>query len=594
MLALAAVVSLIGSQLAAQESTGESLELSRPVEVEPVLGYGLSVFRGQEPERFEVEILGNMAGVTVGDDYILAKLSGAGLEKTGVIAGMSGSPVYVDGELIGAVAFAWPFAHEAIGGITPIGSMRQQLLAPNSEASRRPMVAWDGVFDLSNPEDRLRQWASRLTPTVVDPGQVQPGQVSLQLAASGMSSLARSWFAGPVADLAPAPGAQVDRPLTPGSAVAGILVDGDWKLSVTGTVTEVEGDRVLAFGHPFLANGPTDLPMAPAEIVTVVSSRMSSFKVSNFGEPVGRFDSDRSTGVGGQIGELAAMIPVSIRHRSLADPDSDPDSGLETYSMRMARIPEMLPLLVGLGVFETIGASGHQAGTYGLDLVARFDLGGYGDLVLDSTYDGASAGLQGALQLIQYVDLLHNNPWADVEVKAIELEVTQHPRPMSLEVVEASVDRSTVHAGESITGRMRLRGYRQQDRELPFTIQLPRDVGPGSYHLLIGNGREIDFAEWSVTGATPQTFEQALRLLRNLRSSRTFAVSGLRATRGLSVGGVALPGLPASVAEVLHSGRTTKPVPWRIESLLEENFDQPLNGVVRIDLEVVADNGSTR
>lgn len=551
------------------DERGTDLPANAP---EAVRGYGLSVFEGDEPERFEVEVLGEFGGVAVGDDYILARLTGAGLEDTGVIAGMSGSPVYVDGELIGAIAFAWPFADEAIGGITPIGSMRRQLLAGASTVTRHAGVTWSELFDLSSPEERLRQWAHRLLPQ-----SSTEARVSLQLASSGLPESARAWLSGVVGDLAPAGSSAVELPLAPGSAVAGVLVDGDWRLAVTGTVTDVDGDRILAFGHPFLGNGATDLPMAPAEVVSVVSSQFVSFKVTNFGEPVGRFDEDRSTGVRGVRGEVASMVPIEIALQPAA----------ENYSMRLARVPELLPLLVGLSVFQSTAAGGYLAGTYGLDLEATFDLGDQGDLTLDVVYDGPTAAVAAALQLIQYTDFLHNNPWQEVEVEGVTISLRQSPQPISLQVLGAKVDRGLLEPGERVDATVRLKSYRRPVEERRFTFDLPDDLDPGVYQLLIGDAQSVDLARWVATGEQPESFDQALRLLRGLRSADSLAIVGLRQKFGVAVDGASLPGLPPSIARLVASGAEARPVAWHFESLLSQASEQPLSGVVRVPVEVV-------
>ena len=544
-------------------------------------GYGLSVFRGTEPERFEVEVLGEFGGIAVGDDYILARLTGAGLEDSGVIAGMSGSPVYVDGELIGAVAFAWPFSEEAIGGITPIDSMRRQLLAPSPQTLRRPVaewpevagpsVGWSGLFDLTDVKNRLRQ---RLA--VLAPRPTSEGRVALQLAASGLADTTREWLTDAVGGVSAAGSVSPDSQLLPGSAVAGILVDGDWKLAVTGTVTDIEGDRVLAFGHPFIGNGSTDLPMAPAEIVSVVSNQFSSFKVSNFGEPVGRFDFDRSTGVGGQIGEAARTIPLRVAMEPAG----------QQFSMQLARVPELLPVLAGLSVFQSTAAAGHLGGNYGLEVRTRFDLGKDGHFDLHSFHDGTAAVTTAAFEVIQFVDFLYNNVWQETDIEAIDVEVTQHPQPLSRVVESVTLGRSRVEVGDRVHGSVRVRGYRRPADDLPFSFEVPADLPAGAYQLLVGDARSIDLARWAATGEQPRTLPQALRLLRGLRDADTLAVAGLRQAGGVSVEGVALPGLPPTMARVLADGSSTSPVPWRVESLLEQSSESPLSGVVRVQLQV--------
>ncbi len=578
--AFLAVGAAVPLAVAAQEAAERS---GNPPLQEPLrgqVGYGVSVFEGTELERFEVEFLGRLGGFAVGEDYILARLTGANLEESGVIAGMSGSPVYVKNELVGAVAFAWPFAKEAIGGITPIGSMRRQLLelrpgaSSSGGATGASTTSWGDLLQVGDPEAVLQRWTRKLLPkaSVVGPSAVQ-------LATSALPPKMHEWMQANVGSIAPIGRSPVDSQLEPGSAVAGILVDGDWQMAVTGTVTDVVGDRILAFGHPFLATGATNMPMAPAEIVVVVPSRASSFKLSNFGEPVGGFDTDVSTGVGGRVGDVPEMVPLEV---SLAGAE-------RPLSMRLAKVSELVPTLIGLGLFQSTGAAGHQGGTYGLDLTATFDLGDYGELRLISTHDGPSAVVSAAVLLIQYADFLHNNSWADSEIRGVRLAVEQHTRPITVSILGARASRRQVAPGETLDVTVELKGYRETAEQRQLQVQIPPDLRPGSYSLLVGDGRSVDLATWQVTGEEPRDFERSLELLRQLRSSRHLAVAGLRLTSGLSVRGVGLPELPGSMTEILRRGQDTKPVVWRIHNLLDQPSMRPLSGVARIDLEIVPD-----
>jgi len=259
-------------------------------------GYGLSVFAGHETERFEVEVLGVLRDFSPQSSAIIARLTGQGLEQSGVIAGMSGSPVYIDGRLAGAVAFGWNYSKEAIAGITPIEAMRQ-LATEKALPGSAGTAAWASstmtyrdLLQAELPQDLLARELSRLRPKTVDHGTAGVvwsvggfGPTSRQLLEGALGAVASAGSMRPIdATLHGSGGAtSLDLSLPPGSPVAAALIRGDLQLAATGTVTDRFGDKVLAFGHPFLGFGPVSLPMAVAEVITVISSTANSFKLSN-------------------------------------------------------------------------------------------------------------------------------------------------------------------------------------------------------------------------------------------------------------------------------------------------------------------------
>ncbi|MGB5173112.1 MAG: SpoIVB peptidase S55 domain-containing protein, partial [Thermoanaerobaculia bacterium] len=313
--------------------------------VQPGLtGYGLSVFEGAIPERFEVEVLGVWRNTQPSTSFILARLKGRGLEASGVIAGMSGSPVYVDGRLLGAVSFSWLFANEAVAGITPIEQMRHLSAGESSTSSSqngsRPREPRDLISGSLT-------WQEILEPLGSLEGTGLDSAISgVQWSTVGFGSATRATLKGALDSLSAAGQASDtgDLRLVAGSSVSGVLVDGDLRLAATGTVTERRGDEILAFGHPFLGVGPLRVPMATSEVVTVVSSQMNSFKISNLGAVVGAFEMDRAAGMRGRVGAEAPMIPVSVRIAGLVD---------RQFALRVADLPLLTPTLVAI---STLGS----------------------------------------------------------------------------------------------------------------------------------------------------------------------------------------------------------------------------------------------
>jgi hypothetical protein len=560
-------------------------------------GYGLSVFSGHQPERFEVEVVGVMRNSSPDNSYILARLTGKGLEKSGVIAGMSGSPVFLDGRLAGAVAFSWPFSQEAIAGITPIETMHRLASTGGEPIAPAPPLPPVGLSDLLAgriPEDLLRKQLAAFHP------QVAGGAIaSLQWSTSGFGDRSLGILREALGAVAPASRAVVtgsggtgkgDRPspeaaaaaaagIVPGASVAAMLVDGDLSLAATGTVTDRIGDQVYAFGHPFLGLGPTGVPMASADIVTVLSSQYSSFKIANLGEVVGAFEQDRNAGIAGRIGAVSPMIPMTVRI-----------AGLQTrvFHMRLASLPQILPSLVGSATLGSLDSASYTAGPQGIDLKAHFKIAGHGDLTIEQTFDGDNAGSASAAHMLALAAYLVQNPLERVRIEAVDVDIAQSRDPRAATLVDAHADHTEVHPGDRVSLNLELLPYRGKPTRHVFSIDLPKDLAEGKYSLLIGDGASADAVRLSIEPVEPVSFDQALALLRSFHSHREVLVLGVGGGAGLSVAGEAMPRLPGSVRSLWSAAGSAGVVPLRlaISESWREPMPIPVDGLVRVDLEV--------
>jgi hypothetical protein len=559
-------------------------------------GYGLSVFSGGVPERFEVEVVGVLHDVMGPDtDYILARLTGKGLEKSGVIGGMSGSPVFLDGRLAGAVAFGWPFSQEAIAGITPIADMRELSGLPGVESGPGPPLPPPPVALSDLVAGRLPQnLLATPLPAFAAPvglGGAGGGAVSgVQWFTSGFGDRSLGMLRQALGGVSPAgqarpaagPGTGAMGPaaaLAPGSAVAAVLVDGDLRLAAAGTVTDRIGDEVFAFGHPFLGLGPVSVPMGAAEVVTVLSSQYSSFKISNIGEVIGAFEQDRRAGIQGRIGAVAPMVPMNLR---VLGPRP------RAFKLRVAAVPQFLPMLVGSAVLAGLEATSYSNGPQGIDLEARLRIAGHGDLVVRQSFDGDSAGVEAAAHLLAMAGYLTQNSLERVKIEAVDVEVAQVYQPRTASLVGAHADRSVVRPGERVTLNLDLVPYRGERLRRTLAVDLPRDLPNGRYSLLVGDGRSADAARLGIEPADPVTFLQALELLRSLHSRRDLVVLGVFSGPGLSVAGEAMPRLPASVRSLWGAAGSGGSAPLRlaIAQRLSSPAGMPVDGLVRVDLEV--------
>jgi hypothetical protein len=541
-------------------------------------GYGLSVFSGTEPERFDVEVIGIMRNVSPDVSYILARLTGKGLEKSGVAGGMSGSPVFLDGRLAGAVAFSWPFTNEAIAGITPIGSMRQLSgLKPIAVSPPPPSINLSDILTGHLPKDLMATQFSRLLPRFAD-----GAAPAVQWTASGFGEQSQGMLRqvlGSVSSAGKAAPGTVSDDLTPGKAVDVVLMDGDFQLAANGTVTDRYGDQVLAFGHPFLGLGPVRVPMATAEVVTVLSNANSSFKISNSGRIVGAFEQDRKTGIQGRIGAEAPMIPMVLRVKSERPRE---------YRMRLAALPDFVPLLVGSGVVAGLEAASYTTGSQSLDMTARLGLRGYGDLVVRQSFDGNTAVSEASSFLLAIVSYISQNPLEKVDVESVEVDLAQTDQPVFASLVGANASRTVVRPGDRVMLNLDFVPYRGDRFRHSMPLDLPEDLPAGRYSLLVGDGASVDAARLSLEPAEPVSFPQALELLRSFHSRRDLIVLGVYSGAGLSVAGEAMPRLPGSVRSLWGAAASGSAVALRSAVVQEkrEPMAVPIQGLVRIDLDV--------
>jgi hypothetical protein len=544
-------------------------------------GYGLSVFAGTEPERFDVEIVGVMRNAGPELNYILARLNGKGLERSGVASGMSGSPVFIDGKLAGAVAFSWPFSHEAIAGIMPIESMRKLSTLGGGVPLTPPPPPVD-LADLRSgqiPKDLLQRELSRLQPKVA-----MDGRAGVQWAISGFGEQSQALLrtalgsAAPAGQIAPGGG---PKDLILGGAVAAVLADGDFRMAAIGTVTDRYGDQVLAFGHPFLGLGPIRVPMATAEVVTVLSNSYSSFKISNLGETIGAFEQDRQAGIQGRIGQTAQMTPVTVRIVGVGNKPRE-------YHSRIADVPMFTPMLIGSSVLAGLDSASYTAGAQSIDLDARFRLHGHGDLRIRQSFDGDSAGSDVAAYVLAVAGYLVQNPLEKVSFDEIEVSVSQSAEPRAATLVGANADRTVVRPGETVGLSLDLVAWRGDRFRRSLTLKLPEDLPAGRYSLIVGDGSSVDAARMALEPSTPVTFPQALDFLRALHSRRELMVLGVYGGPGLSVAGEIMPRLPGSVRSLWSAAASGSAAPLRSTIAQEhlEEMDVPMDGAVRIDLEV--------
>jgi SpoIVB peptidase S55 len=535
---------------------------------------GRTVFSGTEMEEFGVEILGVLEGFPAPrQSAIMARLTGPKIEKTKVFGGMSGSPVFIDGKLVGAVAFTFGFATEPIAGITPIRQMidifeRQATTRRTQTAARtysfaklastdwrpewpKPLVA-GGPFlapvAAGSPLQPLlgQQLVPISTPVVFN--GVSPEALALfapQLQASGLVPVAGAGGGSSITPMAKA----TEKTLLPGSSVTVQLVRGDFALAAAGTVTWRDGERVYAFGHPFLGLGVADMPMSESSVVAVVSSYSSSFKLSVPGQMVGTISQDRSTGIYGQLGRAPKMIPVTINVRTSRD-------RAEKYVYEVANDPFLTPLLLNITLYSTLTSTERSLGESTITVSGRIDLKGQQPVRIERRFSSMQAGLQAAGSVAAPVAALLSSGFDGLDIGQINIDITSEDARKAGTLDRIALDRAEVGRGETVEVQafVRTDSGKQFVQRIPVTI--PTDIPLGQLVLFVGDGGALQQAS-AAQSFVPRDLSQLVSAINKLKKNDRLYVKLFRPTAGAVVGTDEMPSLPPSVVATLNNERSS-------------------------------------
>ncbi len=436
-------------------------------------GTAYTVFEGSKPEPIDLEILGVLRdAIGPGKDMILARLTGAKAEYLGVASGMSGTPVYIDGKLVGAIGFRiGQFTKQPIAGITPI----QQILEVVDETgSSNSQISSVGKHDIAAPVASGSSW-------LPGGGALQP--IDTPLTFEGFSSTAIDLFQKhlpsngliPVSGLGGASPNEVDAaPVVPGSAISAIIVSGDFNMAASCTVTYVDPKRLLACGHPITHFGDISLPMTKAVVITTVASSSSPMKVIDTTQTIGSFTEDRESGILGVFGKPAHMIPVTLSIHGIGQP--------HTYHFAVADHPRLTSASLVATVFQALQDTNgyNDPATYSLN--GEISVAGYPPVKIDewiAAGDQQTSGITTATAIAQRVDRIFSNPRELPSIRAVSLDLDALPGDHSATLADAHVLDPTVHAGDRVTVEAVLHPYRQPARVMRMKVRLPETLPPG-------------------------------------------------------------------------------------------------------------------
>ena len=539
-------------------------------------GIAYTVFEGTKPEPMDVEVLGvlrNMSGPK--GDVILVRLGGRKAEYTGVVAGMSGSPVYIDGKLIGALAYRiGEFSKEPIGGVTPIASMLEineidNTPAPDPQvASSTPSVPTRTSVGGGSQVAGLQNYLKPIEAPLVFTGFAEDTvrRFSNQFAAAGVTPV---MGAGSVSDT-PQPEA-----LEPGSAVSAVLVRGDMNIAATCTVTYVDPQRLLACGHPIMNFGRVDLPMYKANVLATLPSPANAFKIVNTTQPIGAFVQDRHTGILGRFNEEPEMIPVTLTFHGITQPKS--------FKYEVLSNSKLTPVAMMATVFNAL----QGINEYGEDTTYRMrgaiEVEGFPTLSLQNMYapsDGQNPTAYSVATAIgERFGRIFENPYERPEIKGVRLDFDLVSDRKWARLETARTDVTEARPGDEIIVETVLRPYRGERIVRQIPIKVPTSTPRGTLRILISDGDTLDRMRRVATLSRKFDLSSTIAMLNKEHENSRLYVSLLEANPQAMVEDKVMPTLPLSVMNVMDGMRGTQDMIVVGESAVNEQ-STPLDYVV--------------
>lgn len=565
-----AALALLAAPLRARDAAHFPVAEIRP----GMVANGVTVFEGVRREPFTANIIGVLENVVGPHRHlILARLEGGPLARTGVIAGMSGSPVYIDGRLVGAVAYSLgQFSREPIAGITPIGEMIALTGSPATRPeprdlppTRLPVDEQSLVADLraglrltdrfADRADHVRSGVPgslevglalrRIATPVTLGGITESAAARLGAALSGLGLRAMAGWGGGAAQM-PAGAGQIEA----GDAIGVNLVGGDLTMAATGTVTHVEGGRVYAFGHPLVNLGPVRMPMTRAYVHTVLPSLNDSFKISSPGPVIGTLQQDRSTAIAGALGPAPRTIPVRVT----LDNERGPQ---RRFAFDLAEDQTLTPTLAFFSVLSVLQSYEREIGGATYHVRGQVRVRDHGAFDFDDVFAGDLAGGSAAGYIVTPLAMLARTDLAAITIDGVDLALTATERPRTLAIERVWLDSARIRPGDTVTAHVMLRPWRgaEQTRSIPIRIP-PNARGPLT--LVVADATRIAPYDYRDLRQAPNVDDvaQLLTLFGALRRNSTLYVRLVNQDGGAVVGGQALSSLPPSVLGVVEADRT--------------------------------------
>jgi hypothetical protein len=544
-------------------------------------GVAYTVFQGTTPEPMDVEVLGVLKNANgPKGDIILVRLGGEKANYTGVVAGMSGSPVYFEGKLAGAVAFRiGEFSKEPIAGVTPISEMLE-ISSLDTTPTSVPVQA----KSLPSLTSKTSGPGAASVPVQSFANYLKP--IETPLVFSGFSEDAVQKFAPqfasqgivPVMGVGSASSVKQPEPLVPGSAVSAVLVSGDMNIAATCTVTYIDPSHLLACGHPLMQFGMVDLPMTKAQVLATLPSPLNAFKIVNATETVGSFIQDRHNGILGEFGKRAEMIPVTLTIHGGTTP--------KVFHFQVLNNARLSPVAISTTVYNAL----HGVNEYGDEttyaMKGVISVGGFPEVKLEDMFSASPDGMQPAAMMAASAiggsfGRIYDNPYSTPDIKGLQLdfEVTNDRRSARLE--SARTDVSEARPGDEVMVEVLLRPYRGDAIIERVPVRIPTSASKGStMRILVSDGDMLDRLRRNPSGSQRLDLASTIGVLNKQHVNNRVYVSVLDADPEAMVADKVMPSLPLSVMNVMDGMRGTQDMTVLGESSVSETSTKPLDYVV--------------
>jgi len=576
------------------------VEIMRLKDVKPGMkGVAWTVFQGTEPEAVPIEIVGRLKNQNgPNQDIIVAKMLGKA-KVTNVAGGMSGSPVFIDGKLVGAVALRMStFSPDAVCGITPIELMLEinELDKTRPDDARTPDKTRARNGAVSVPDGMLEFPASAgpmpqpmLTPIeaplmfsgFTDSALREFSAVFQQLGVNAVQGGASS----DIHSNKPAPG--WEHALNPGDSIAGVLVDGDMSVTGLGTVTYNDGKRVLGFGHSFFNLGPVDIPMSKGEVIMTLASSYQPSKMANATEIVGALHQDRFTGIMGVLGAESGMIPVTVKLRSLDDQEKLTRE--KDFHFNVFVHQKWTPYLMMLTLYNSLSQLNELADETTYRLSGKVELDGAGislsTISLSTMAAAGEAPMPAPLAMAAWWGNMFNRLYLNnvntPDVKRVNVSVDLLPARRVATIESAWVQEPEVRAGDSVPVKVFLRPYRGERIERDFTVKIPEGLAKGDHRIMLSDADTVNRMQ-NMAGMMDRYIDlpQTVSLLNQERSNNKLYVSLVESTPTAYFDDKTLPSLPASVLNVMQAGRASSRTVVTSPETATEQMSLPFESVV--------------
>jgi hypothetical protein len=553
-------------------------------------GKGKSVFVGSRIEEFDVEIIGVLKNIEPKKSLILAKLRGGILGDTGVIAGMSGSPVYVDGKLIGAIAYSLGnFIKEPIAGITPIGEMISISEEKAEGPSFSPQVSIKKHLTLDELVELNKEFFQSKSTFFTQGKALMP--LTVPLVFSGFSSYAfdqsKSFFSklgfdpvqGAPSGLSAEQISPPDIALEEGGPVGIQLISGDVDMSAIGTVTYIDGNNVLAFGHPLYNLGSVDYAMTKAKVITVVPSLMSSFKLGITDSLVGKFSQDRTSGLFGEMGKMPQRIPLNVKIM-------DTNGEVQDYKISVVDDKILTPLLINVSLASILTTEERAIGDLSLGLLGNIYLENGMSIRLEDLFsgqfDGSVVNLSSLVAAVTYY--LLNNEFEELGIHRIDLGIQAFHEVRFSFLEKVWLDRYEASPGENIKVKIDYRTFRGESRREEGNIQIPHLPAGSEFQLVVADTAsmaKIEMSQYRTTTFVPRSLSQLIRMLSSLRKNNRIYIKILASKPGIFLKGEEMSNLPPSMKSMFASPRAAASSPTELSRSTLMEYQLPIPYVFR-------------